>query len=436
MEKKNLWPEYKHKKNKSRMLTSYRRPTRAMVRRAGTPVLGYGVARTARTLVAAAKKLAPYARAAGAKSSLVRKLGPVRVKSTPRVRYGGAARGLSFNTPGNDLSTSRARVGRKKKPTVVRLQRLMKSAMNNQVFRFQNISNYDTNVGALSLMQYFNSTTSGSGVPLHIYDLTTFPNTSSTVAPGRSYQWTTAAATADITRIAIPGQNPDGSADADGYWHVTNRAGQQVGSPSETLPNASVMQHNWTSVGLNLYGPRKRTTKFVVTFFRCTLDSANPFHAATSNTDLKQLVEVFVRPMIYSNLQTYQSKVRKYIKVVKRFTYYVPGGETTDVDTTVGKIKEVKIFLRHDRNYRLDHQGAGEAGLPHAMADGIDYVEDLSKENHPWPSSRLFMAITAFHPEKPTVAVTAGTYGPTGAQIGALADPSYDIIIQNSITTP
>lgn len=419
------------------MLTSYRRRSRAMVRAAGTPIYGAGIARTARTLATVANKLAPYARNAGAKSSLLRKLGPVRVKSAPSVRYGGgAAKSLSFATPGNDLSTARARIGRKKKPTLVRLQRLMKSAMNTQVFRFQNISQYDTNVGAITLPHYYNTTTAANGMPLHIYELTGFPNTSSTVAPGRSFQWTSNSSTANVTRIAIPGQNPDGSADADGYWHVTNRAGQQVGSPSETLPNASVMHHNWTSVSLNLYGPRRRASKFVITFFRVALDSANPFTAADTNTDLKQLVEIFTRPMIYSNLQTYQSNVRKYIKVVKKFTYYVPAGETTDVDTSVGKIKEVKIFLRHDRSYRLDHMQGAEASLPHQLADGIDYVEDLAKENHPWSSQRLFMAITAFAPEKTSIAVAAGTYGPTPAQISALIDPSYDILIQNSITTP
>lgn len=411
------------------MLTRFRR-NRGLVRALGTPVRRAAVANTARTLARVARKLAPYARAAGAKSTLQRKLGPVKVVQIDRkgqraMRSAGIS--AQYDAPGNDYSKVKHTLGRRKKSTIRRLNRLLHKTMNNQVYRFQNISQFDTTVGALPMCQYYNSSNTYTYVPLHIYDLTSFPNTSATgPSAGRYFGWAGAAATVSATRGIIPGQDNDGTTDANGYWWQTERSG------SSGIPNASIMMHNWTDVRLLLYGSRKRSTTFKVTFFRCIDESANPFHAATSNTDLKQLVEWFTRPMIYNTLQTYETKVSKKIKIIKQYTYIIPGCQTTDVDTTVGKTKEVRIFMRHDKVYNLDWLDAAEANLPHALPDGLDYVVGTTNQDNPWHGSRVFMAITALCPEKLTKTVDF----PQGANINAESEPSYDIIIRNSLTTP
>lgn len=402
------------------MLSNYRRRSRAMVRAAGTPMLGYGAARTARTLVNAAKKLAPFARAAGAKSTFQRKLGGFVV---PRRKVTTAKRGgISESAPGNDWSVARKVViGRAKKPSVANLKKIMEVGMNKITYRYQALTNFDTTVGFHPLANFKNTTSGALDMPLHIYDLTSFPNVSQP-APGYSYSWDSELATAQAVRSALGGQPPGGGT-VSVMWHKENGT-----SSDATYPNSRVFRHDWTSISANLYGARKRSNKFMIMFFRCKDEFANPIAAGISNPAYSELIEYLQRPLIYSNLQTYNKDPAKKLQIVKQMTYWVPAAQTTDVDTAVGKIKEIKIFLRHDKVYGLDWRHEGTAGsLPHAVVDGLDYVQDLTHHNYPTHGSRLFMCIRAFAPERRT----AASYVPV-----ADIDPSYDILIRNQVSLP
>lgn len=407
------------------MLQAY--GNRRTVRALGTPVYGAGIVRTARTLAAAAKKLAPYARAAGAKSTVQRKLGMFVGKPKVRVarRQTASTVGQEYGG-GNDWTQSRSKVGYKKKPTLQRLTRMMNASMTNKIYRFQNITNFDTNSGGVPISNW--QFASGEVTsPVHYYDLTSFPNTQTNVSPTVRLQWASTLSTADLQRFAIPGQFQDGSSDVNGVW-IPETQGGALGTGISNTINARSFQHNWTDVRINFYGPRKRTTKFEVMFFRIKDENANPEGSAVSNANLKELQLFLERPCIYSNIQTYTSNVAKKIQMIKKFTYFVSAGQTTDVDTTVGKIKEARIFLRHDKMYNLDWRHTGAQAIPHEQADGLDFVQDSIHHDRPWYSSRVYMCIRAFAPERTT--------GKVGEVVDATKDPSYDIIIRNSVSLP
>lgn len=327
---------------------------------------------------------------------------------------------------GNDWTVSKRTVGRKKKLSLPTVNKMMRVGLNNMVFRYQNISNFDTNVGALTISNW--QQTGGQVImPVHIYDITSFPNVGNYV-PGKYYYWSDLTSNANCVRGDQPGQSPTGVPDG-GAWNIEHKGGV---NPTTTYPNASRMVHNWTDVRLNLYGARKRTTKFEVIFFRCVDEFANPHHAATSNVDYRELMAYLERPCIYSNLQTYNGgRVDKKIKIIKKFTYFVSASQSTDVDTSVGKIKEARIFLRHNRVYNLDykHRQQDAHVFPHEQADGIDYEQDVTHHDSPWYGSQVYMCIRAFAPER-TLDKTWGTAA------DANKDPTYDIVIRNSVSVP
>jgi len=330
---------------------------------------------------------------------------------------------------GNDYTRSKRTVGRYKKPTVQRLNRLVQVGMNNQIYRFQNITNFDTNTGAFPLAnwQFTNNSTVS---PFHVYDLTSLPNNAAQ-APGKYYGWTDLTSAANVVRFPLPGQTAAGAADASGHWQIENKGGVNATS---TNPNASKMVHNWSDVRLLLYGARKRTTRFDIMFFRVADEFSNLHYANVSNPELKELCQYIERPAIYTPLQSLTgAHITKKIRMIKSFTHYISASQTTDVDTSVGKTKEVRIFLRHGKVYNLDYKHWNEDGttvLPHAQEDGIDYEQDTKQHNHPWYSSQVFMVIRAFAPER----VAGKTAYPSTAD--ANVDPSYDIIIRNSVSTP
>lgn len=291
--------------------------------------------------------------------------------------------------------------------------------MLKTVYRYQGLTNFDTNLGFFNLANV-QFTGGDVQIPMHIYDLTSIPNTST---PGvcYAYSWANTTAAADLIRYNINGQTPSGTLQPG--WNTEN--GKDTG-----FRDSRVMRHDWTDVRINFYGPRKRTTRYEVLFVRVKDEFANPLVASVSNASLKELFAYLERPCVYSNLQTYQTNVAKKIKIVKKYTYWVSAGQTTDVDSSVGKIKEARIFMRHDRVYNLDwrHEGAGTSTLSHVQADGANYVQDETHHDYPWHGSRLMMIIRAFAPER---AYPAGAFTPD-----ANRDPTYDILIRNAVSTP
>lgn len=330
---------------------------------------------------------------------------------------------------GNDWTVVKRSIGYRKKPTVARLAKMVNAGMNKQIWRWQNITNFDTNVGGITIANY-QFTNGIVESPVHVYDITSFNNVSN-FSPSVKLGWASTAGTADVVRAQLPCQNADGTIDTSGVWKAENLGG--LATSASGFTNARTMRHDWTDIRLNFYGPRKRTTRYDVMFVRVRNEFANPLNAGINNAALKELLMYLERPCIFSNLNTHQpGNISKMMKVVKRYSYWVSAGQTTDVDTTIGKIKEARIFMRHDRNYNLDwrHESGGYL-YPHEQADGADYVNDVTHHNHPWHGSRVFMIIRAFAPERRS-GLTYSPYPTADANV----DPTYDILIRNCVSVP
>lgn len=318
--------------------------------------------------------------------------------------------------------TIRSRKPKTNKAKIARNSMLIKTLMTNNVFRYQNLSNYDTNVGALTIRNSRNTTTGLVTSPIHIYDISAFNNTSNHTC-GYQLGWASTLAGADFSRTALIGQDQTG-ATFSAFW------GNEDNVQNSPYPNAKNALHNWSDIRFNFYGPRKRTTFFEVMFITLKDEFADLIHGAVSNISAKLLLQYLERPLIYSNLQTdVQGEASKMFKVVKRFRYYISASQSTDVDTSVGKVKEAKIFMRHDRMRGYDWQHNGYATtdvLPHGDADGTQWVRDDDCHNMPGPDKRLYMIVRAFSPERAVVA--------DDATVDADRDPTYDCIIRNSFS--
>lgn len=323
-------------------------------------------------------------------------------------------------TGGNDFSKRKSAFRRTRKARTNRAKInhnavLIKSLMQPATYRAQNITNYDTSLGALPLRNSDDSVTVSS--PVHVWDLTTVPNQGTSDAAGYAFGWAGAGSEVPVTRVALPTQGRTGVIDNQGRYYNEN------GVPATPL-NVENGHHAWTSVNINFYGPRKRTTWFEVIFFTPKDQFADPIRASLTNSELKYWLQYMERPLIYSNLQTdVGGKGYNKMKIIRRFKYYVSSSQTTDVDSSVGKIKQAKIFVRHDKLIDFDWQHDVNGGnvIPHGIGAGVEFVNDSTDANYPHSKQRVYMCVRAFAPERTD----------TNAPLNADVDPSYDIIIRN-----
>lgn len=297
--------------------------------------------------------------------------------------------------------------------------------MCNEIYRFQNITNYDTNVGAMLLRNVRDSVTGKVYSPIHVYDISAFNNEDFTVC-GRQLGWASTAANAAVLNEPLLGQTAAGGAASVDYWLP------EKNTASTPYPAAPKALHNWTDIRLNFYGPRKRTTWFEVMFFTVKNEFADFMYAGNTNAGMQCLLQYLERPLIYNNLQTdVNGNANRMIKVLKRYRYYVSAAQTTDTDTSVGKVKEAKIFMKHDRlrNYDWQHTDLSSPAtiLPHGDTDGDQYFRDDDVHNHPEYGKTLFMLVRAFAPER-------GVVTGYSESVSADRDPTYDVIIRNSFS--
>lgn len=350
-------------------------------------------------------------------------------RKKPRITDGGLSTG-SFAQTGNELSRSKRTFGRYPRMTAKRQRKLLGLTTSQQVMRFQGVTNFDTNVGYFPLANRTNTDTSVRFMPVHIYNLTDFALGGIIPMAGLQMYWDNTSGTAQALGRYLNGQNSTGLPNNNGEYWLT-RIGRAPDNPERVM-------HDWVSVKLNLYGARKRGTTFYIEFVRFKDHNASLWVAGGSNALKMDMLDNLTGNLVYSNLMSRAPEARKNLQVVKRYKYYVPGGSADDLDT-IGKVKEVRIFIRQGRIYNLnfrDREGQG-----HAQQDGDDYDVSNIVDTHPVDRARMYMIIRAFSPEERANSVTGwATTGRPGdlnwADITTAADPmtepSYDIILENA----
>eukprot|EP00955_Chlamydomonas_euryale_P043773 352708-Chlamydomonas_euryale.AAC.2 len=284
---------------------------------------------------------------------------------------------------GNDISVRKSTYSRTRRPKTnvqkINMNMMMiKSLMQPAIFRAQGLTQYDTNVGFYQLRQ---SVTAAGAIysPVHVWDLTSIPDRGNDEAAGFSYGCKSALSSANMFKEGLATQDSTGSTSGDSLWYNEN------GISGQAL-NVENAFHEWTSANINFYGPRKRTTWFEVIFFTPKDDFADPIRANLANVENKYWLQYLERPLIHSNLQTdVGGKGYDKMRIIRRYKYFVSASQTTDVDTSVGKIKQAKIFMRHNKMLDFDWQhDSNQTGvIPHTIEDGPDYVQDSTDINYP-----------------------------------------------------
>lgn len=311
---------------------------------------------------------------------------------------------------GNALSISKRKVHMAR----YKLSRTVRSMRVKMLDRFQNLTNFDTNRGGLDLWNHVN----GDGqiwTPVHVYDL----SCRNDIRAGNRYAWGNSAANgADLTTAAfinefpIPGTDPAGATTT--LWVMED-------NPGSTAQNDLNMTLDWVNVRMNLYGARKRTTKFVVTFFTYSDEDSDPFDSAANNDGKRMLFSELERPFIFSNLQQRQRIISKRMRIIKEFNYSIEPVTSIDLNTVTGNIHEANIFLRINKILDYHWPSTNNTMIAHAVDDGDDYITrtaDNSQNSRVYPSKRVYMMVRCFAPER--------TEGPASAA----ADPSYDIVMR------
>lgn len=339
-----------------------------------------------------------------------------RMRSTVRSVNKYLQKRRKFN-PANSSSNELTRSNKRMQIQKYSLNRVVNCIKSTDILRFQGVTNFDTNSGYFPLR---NSNLAGNvtiQLPVHLYHLNLCPTGGTYPGAGWTSGWAAEANTSAVESFAILGQTATGVS-TDSKWQLESL-------PSNNVQRGDSFIHEWTQVKLNLYGARKRTTRFTVSFFYVS-KAADPLATAGTVLERKELVQYLSRPYIYSNLLADFSHQKKHIQIVKEFNYTVDATDGFDLNTTTGKIHNANIFIRHNKRYKLDEGVFNTTILPHGQADGSDFDTRIDAEitGIPKPGRRLYMCIRAFAPER--------VDGATG--INALTDPSYDMILRNAVT--
>lgn len=362
-----------------------------------------------------------------------------RTRSRTRTEFEFKRRRLFDETNMNEFSRSRKyrKLGRYK------LNKQLYPATTAVEDRFQGLTNFDVNAGYARLSQYDQSGFPEKLLPIMMFDLTSFP---STTAPevARTLGWTNTTTTADINLTAVVGQTPTGAAGTGNfYWQRTSGKGAPLGATPRVFLK-------WVKLSFNLYGARKRTTTFKLHIVQFPTLNRNMFENPTAK-EAKDILQYLERPLIFNNLQTDSSNTIRKMKILSTYKWVVQPQQTTDLNTTTGKIKEANVFLRMNKCLNLDWTDDG-VHEPHAVPsgennDGIDYeVRDYAYKTGPNYASRVYAILTAFSPENRSLPAVNSAYltpsqafafggGAVGSAVDSAIEPSVDFLIRRGYTT-
>jgi len=374
-------------------------------------------------------------------------VGAAVYEGTRRPRYAATAGGSS------SITRSKATIGRYPALKPNRLLKLIKCGMTDRKEIFQGITNFDTNCGYFTIANRSDSTTGVITQPLHVYHLTGFYNNGDQPQPflGRAFGWYNAAATAPVEAYSLAGMSSDGTG-LTGDWTPMVNHGPISSTVQWAFPNADRILHEYTNIKMNLYGARARPTWFNVDIVQVRNEHCNFASADPSHPRFKELISALTSSHTFSNLQTRDTSALKYLKFIKRFKYYIPAEQSTDLNTATGNIKEVKIFVRHGRILNMtSHESKADLEIiPHEQVDGGDYEKQVRVLNTCADSAQMFVIVRAWSPVRyPSTTAqwsTAGTnYTPLGANVwnakpnpavAGLDCPSYDMVMTRQWTSP
>jgi len=308
--------------------------------------------------------------------------------------------------------------------------KLVKACMEPQWLRVQGLTQFDTSVGFYPLA----SRTAGAGdltVPMHVWDLTCIPNitqpSNTIITPNVGYSCVigytgspSAATTASVTTLSS--QTVDGAT-------VTNsqQLYESISGGYDDLPKRKSF-HEWSAIKLNLYGVRKRATKYVVQLVTVKDENAEFISGLSTNQEKLKLYDYLARPFMYNNLNTGDPQSKSKFTVHKTYETIISPTMTDEYGgaTATPHMQTLKWFIRHNEVRRYDWlRGAVPANLTNASFDQEIGINDTRVH----PTKRLFLVIRALSPEVRTTADLTVAADP-------ISEPSYDCVIRNKFLSP
>lgn len=309
--------------------------------------------------------------------------------------------------------------------------KLATCAMEPQWYRVQGLSQYDTTSGFHPIAN--RKETVGEGwliLPAHVWDLTCSINYngSSVIYPpvGHALCYSGVGSNADATTLQLNSQNFDGTKRI-GISHllVENASGS-----SDDLPKRKAF-HHWTHVKMNLYGVRKRATRFVCQLVMVKEEFADFLSGASTNVEKKKLWDYLTRPFMYNNLNSGDPQTKSDIKILKTYEVIVAPTTTDEYggQTATPHMQTVNWFINHNRIRRYDWKK--DAPPDHGQDAAFDVEVSAGHDVRTSPRSRVYLLIRALSPDRREINVINNEL-----DADPISEPSYDIVIRQKFSNP
>lgn len=393
----------------------------AMRRRAALAAAGftYGLAGAAVSDLARRKKMAKMSARKSRKGRTYRKKGGSAVsygfptvkltkrKRTVRQDYSNDVHQINLTQPSRNPSA----------------MQLAKVSLEDQWYRVQGLSQVDTSVGFVPCASRINSS-GARALPVHVWDITASPQLVAGVAtrPLAGY------ALMQLPTGECSAYSPFSQADGGGtlthsQWDYESTSGNEQGFPYRKA------FHYWTQIKLNLYGVRKRSTRWMVQLIMLKDTSADFINAASTNLEKKKVYDYLARPLMYNNLNSSDPQTKADIKILKSYECIL-GPITTDEyggNTSNPHIQTLNWFIKHNRVRRYDWK----RDTPPPLDPNAAWDEDVAagRDTRVDPKYRVYLVIRALSPERRTI-------DDFNADADPISEPSYDYVIRNKFGNP
>lgn len=308
-----------------------------------------------------------------------------------------------------------------KRPTALKLAY---SAFDPVWYRFQNLSQYDTATGAIPIATRFDTTSNYRWLPLHVYDISCAPNILNTVLTYPTAGTALGTSTTQVISTTINGVTANGTSSAS--WNFESAAN----FASESAFRKGFHCH--TSIHFNLYGVRKRVTKFIIELVQVKDEFADIVSGDNANVQKRKLIDWWTRTLIYSNLNAADPQTAHSVRVLKRYTCNISPTGTDDYGGEAAATPHMQTlhwFIKHNRTRRFDWLRSA----PDAVS-GQNWDSEVNStiDTRIQPRKRLYLVVRALSPETRS----AAGIGPQSVAADPISEPSYDIMMRNKWMYP
>lgn len=271
-------------------------------------------------------------------------------------------------------------------------------------------------------------------LPVHAWDLTACINydNNTVVRPNIGLALGTAALTSNAASFTwtLDSQDPSGARQLGSPLTVESGSGGY-----DDLPKRKAL-HHWSHIKMNLYGVRKRASKFLVQLVMIKNQEAD-FYAPDTNMAKRKLIDALARPYIYSNLNSGDPQtLREHLKVLKTYEVTIAPTTADDYGGTANAVPHTQTlnwFIEHNRVRRYDHV---RRDTPDTGANAAyDQESPVLINTRTTVRSRVYLLVRALAPERRDSTDWTPEFI-QGKPSDPITEPSYDLVIRQKFSVP